>query len=315
MRTLWAILLAAAVLTAAPSSPQPSHEAFWSVPLWLEPADAALTASDLAASVNNQPAKIVKLLRPESDLVILMVLDLTGDLALVQPAKESLAAQLDKLPSNTWVGLLNAQGDLAVLADPTGDHTSVATLIRDLPISGKAGLLDTLEPVATLADHLLHKSDVRVAVLYITDSDVTNYREDLTNPVINSSDPHDLSRRFPDALIRERASRLERQLSHTSAPVFILHLQYRPSGLNQSYQNVLGTLAESTAGFAVFCRSVGNIPDETATMFSYIRASNFVKVALPAKSAATLQLKLEWKNDAKPEPHLAYRARLLVKQR
>ncbi len=164
MRTLWAILLAAAVLTAAPSSPQPSPEAFWSVPLWLEPADATLTASDLAASVNNQPAKIVKLLRPESDLVILMVLDLTGDLALVQPAKESLAAQLDKLPSNTWVGLLNAQGDLAVLADPTGDHTSVATLIRDLPISGKAGLLDTLEPVATLADHLLHKSDVRVAV-------------------------------------------------------------------------------------------------------------------------------------------------------
>jgi hypothetical protein len=313
MRSFWASLLTAGLLAAAPSTPAPSHEAFWSVPLWLDPANATLTATDLSASVNNQPSKIVKLLNPDSDLVILMVLDLTGDLALIQPAKESLTAELAKLPANTWVGLLNAQGALSVLADPTGDRTSVSTLIRDFPISGKAGLLDTLEPVATLADRLLHRSDVRVAVLYITDSDVTNYREDLTNPVINLSDPHDLSRRFPDALIRERASRLERQLDHTSAPVFIL--QYRPSGLNQSYQNVLGTLAESTAGFAVFCRSVGNIPNETANMLSYIRASYFVRLALPQKSAPALQLKLEWKNEAKPEPHLAYRARLLVKQR
>lgn len=315
MRSFWAAFLIAGLLAAAPSSPPPSHESFWPVPLWIEPADNSLVSSDLAASINNQPAKIVKLLKQDSDLVILMVLDLTGDLALVQPAKESLAAELDKLPPNTWVGLLNAQGSLSVLADPTGDRRSVAALIRDFPISGNAGLLDTLEPVATLADHILHKSDVRVAVLYITDSDVTNYREDLTNPVINSSDPHDLSRRFPDALIRERASRLERQLGHMSAPVFILHLQYRPNGLNQSYQNVLGTLAQSTAGFAAFCRSAGNIPDETASMLSYIRTSNFIKVALPAKSASALQLKLEWKNDAKPEPHLAYRAHLLVKQR
>ena len=40
----------------------------------------------------------------------LMVLDLTGDLAFVQPAKESLIAELNKLPSNTWVGLLRRKG-------------------------------------------------------------------------------------------------------------------------------------------------------------------------------------------------------------
>jgi len=152
-------------------------------------------------------------------------------------------------------------------------------------------------------------------VLYITDSDVTNYREDLTNPVINSSDPHDLSRRFPDALIRERGSRLEHRLAHGGAPIFILHLQYRPSGLNQSYQSVLGTLAETTAGFAAFCRSSGNIPDEIASMISYIRSSYFLKLALPPKPASVLQLRVGWKNDDKSERHLAYRARLLVKQR
>jgi hypothetical protein len=156
---------------------------------------------------------------------------------------------------------------------------------------------------------------VRVAVLYITDSDVTNYREDLTNPVINSSDPHDLSRRFPDALIRERTARLERQLAHSSAPLFILHLQYRPSGLNQSYQSALNTLAQSTAGFAAFCRSTGSIPQEIATMVSYIRSSYFLKLAPPQRPSPTLQLRVEWNHEDTPQPRLAYRARILVKQR
>ena len=202
MRIFLVVLLACSTLTAAPTTTPPIHESFWSVPLWVEPADPNLVPTDLAAFINDQPAMIAKLLNPDSDLVILVVLDLTGDLALIQPGKESLIAELNKLPDNAWVGLLNAQGGLSVLADPTGDRASIAALIQTFPISGKAGLLDTLDPVATLADHLLHKADVRVAVLYITDSDVTNYREDLTNPVINSSDPHDLSRRFPDALIR-----------------------------------------------------------------------------------------------------------------
>ncbi len=315
MRSLLAFFLACLALPAAPTNTSQAHDSFWSVPLWIEPADPTLAPTDLAAFINDQPAKIAKLLNPNSDLVILMVLDLTGDLALVQPGKESLIAELNKLPDNAWVGLLSAQGGLSVLADPTGDRASIAALIQSLPISGKAGLLDTLDPVATLADHLLQKAEVRVAVLYITDSDVTNYREDLTNPVINSSDPHDLSRRFPDALIRERASRLEHRLAHDGAPIFILHLQYRPSGLNQSYQSVLGTLAESTAGFAAFCRSSGNIPDEIAAMISYIRSSYFLKLTLPLKPASALQLRFEWKNEDKAEPHLAYRARLLVKQR
>ena len=43
----------------------------------------------------------------------------------------------------------------------------------------------------------MRKSPVRVSVLYITDGSIYSYREDYTNPVINESDPHDLSRRFP----------------------------------------------------------------------------------------------------------------------
>ena len=317
MRSVAMTILAAwPLLAASPTKAPPVHQsAYWWVPLWVDPADPNVAATNLSAFINNQPVPIAKLLRPDSDLMILMVLDLTGDLALVQPAKESLVAELAKLPPNVWVGLLHAQGGLTVLADPTGDHAAVSTFIQSLPISGKSGLWDTVEQVETLADDLLHKADVRVAVLYITDSDVTNYSEDLTNPVINSSDPHDLSRKFPDSLIRERASRLERQLSHTSAPLFVLHLQYRPSGLNQSYQSALGSLAEGTAGFAAFCRSSGGIPQEIANMFSYIRSSYFLKLGLRPRSSPALQLRLEWKNEDQPEPHLAYRARILIKQR
>jgi len=314
MRQTLLLLFVSVALGAGPPN-QTSPSSYWSVPLWIDPAGSAVTAADLAASINNQPTVIDKVLQPDSDLIILIVLDLAGDLALVEPAKESLAAELDKLPPNVWIALLHAQEGLSVLADPTADRASVSQLIQSLPISGKAGLFDTLEPAAALADNMLRKADVRVAVLYITDSDVTNYREDLTNPVINSSDPHDLSRRFPDSLIRERAARLERQLAHAGAPVFIVHLQYRASGLNQSYQSALGSLAETTAGFASFCRSTAAIPQEIANMIAYIRSSHFLKLAMPPRPASVMQLRLEWKPEAKSQPHLAYRARLLVKQR
>ncbi len=315
MRSVLVVLVAALSVSAGAPPKSMTIQSYWSVPLWLEPTGKNLSPGDLSAYVNNQPTPIAKLLAPDSDLVVLVVLDLTGDLALVQPAKESLIAEFEKLPPNVWIALLHAQGGLSVLADPTGDRARVSEIVQSLPISGKAGLLDTLEPVATLAEDLLHKADVRVAVLYVTDSDVTNYQEDLTNPVINSSDPHDLSRRFPDSLIRERAARLERQLSHTSAPLFILHLQYKGSGLNQSYQSALSSLAESTAGFATFCRSSGGIPPDMASMISYIRSAYFLKLAIPQRPASALQLRIEWKNQDSDQPRLAYRARLLVKQR
>jgi len=307
-------LLACFTFAATPpksSVPEPSII----IPLWVDPADIKIAPSDLHVFINNQPARILKLLNPDSDLIILTVLDLTGDLALVEPAKESLIAEFDKLPPNVWVALLHAQEGLAVLSDPTSDRTAVSQQIESLPISGKAGLLTTLDQALTLADGMLHKADVRVAVLYITDSDVTNYREDLTNPVINSSDPHDLSRRFPDSLIRERASRLERQLAHTTTPLFIVHLQDRSSGLNQSYQSALSSLADSTAGLAVFCRSNGAIPEEISKMLNFIQASYFVTLARLPRPAPSLQLRVEWSSDDKSGSHLNYRSRILVRQR
>ena len=66
-------------------------------------------------------------------------------------------------------------------------------------------MLGTVPSALGLADALLRKAPVRVSVLYLTDGGIYSYREDYTNPVINQSDPHDLSRRFRGACTVLRA--------------------------------------------------------------------------------------------------------------
>ena len=82
----------------------------------------------------------------------------------------------------------------------------------------------------------------------MTDSEVRNYREDFTNPVINSSDSRDLSRRFPEGLIRERISRVTTSLSRFQTPISIVHLRYSRDRLDEAYQNGLLQMAQLTGG-------------------------------------------------------------------
>ena len=306
-----ALLLCAALLSAR-SRPgaRPTHIR---IPVWVDPPPAQLAAKDFKASLSGKPAPVTGIETPSSDLVILLVLDLTGDIALADPARQALIAQVNALPANAWVGLLRAQDGLSVLADPTPNRKAITDAIQALPVSGKAGLLDTVNAIAGLADGIVRKSNVRVAILYVTDSDITNYREDFTNPVINSSDPHDLSRRFPEALIQEKISTLQTQISSSEAPLFIVHLQYRSSRLNQAYQNGLETLAEFTAGYGAFCRSQAEIPEAIGKAFTYMRSAWFLTIGLPEREHAAVQVRLELANHG--DVHLAYRARLSLKRK
>lgn len=290
-----------------------SHPTHVSIPVWIDPQPDSLNAGDIVATLNGQPAAISQVLGPSSDLVILVVLDVTGDISLVDPAKRALISQINGLPENAWVGLLRAQDGLSVVADPTPDRRAIADAIQALPTTGKAGLIDTLTSVAGIADGIERKSHVRVAVLYVTDSSIYNYREDFTNPVINSSDPHDLSRRFPEALIQEKVSSLETQISSYEAPVFVVHLRYRTDRMNQAYQNGLKTLSEFTAGYSLFCRSDAEIPDAIQKSFAYIRSSWFLSLRLPKRPPAAVQVRL--KLPEQKEAHVAYRAHLRLNSR
>ena len=122
-------------------------------------------------------------LGPNSDQVIVIVLDLTGDLSLIGAAKQALIAEISKLPQNAWVGLLRTQDGLHVLADP-GATRQMIEAIRSSLNTNEPDILETVHSALSLADDIMRKSPVRASVLYITDGSIYGYREDYTNPVI-----------------------------------------------------------------------------------------------------------------------------------
>jgi hypothetical protein len=229
--------------------------------------DPPLERTAFRATVDGQAARIENVRGPGDSLVVMLVLDLTGDAALVDAARKAASEQIAQLPESAWVAVLKAQDHLQVLEDPTPDREKAAAAVNNYPNAGKAGMLDTLEGATRLGDSLLARSLARVAVIYITDSNIYNYREDYTNPVINSSDSRDLSRRFPDQLVKEKIQKLADSLSGYETPVFFVHLDYRSDPINEAYQRGLLQLADATGGAGAFCRSPGEIPAAVARVF------------------------------------------------
>jgi hypothetical protein len=297
-------------LVAAPP-PKVLKVAVWADVATDAPNGVALSPKDIRATVATRESRVLDVKGPGDDLMPIAVLDLAGDLSLAEPAKEALATEIEKLPPRTAVAVMRAQDGAKVLADPGPDRAAAVSAVRDLPVSGKAGLLDTVETVTRLADSILAKSSVRVAVLYVTDSDPENYREDYTNPVINSSDTHDLSRKFPEALIQDKISKVAAVLAGRQAPLFVVHLRYRSDRLGEAYQNGLKQLAEVTGGSAIFCRSSEEIADAIHRALGLIASSYTVAVALPELRSGSFDLRL----DAGDKYNLTYRTRFALKEK
>jgi Mg-chelatase subunit ChlD len=267
--------------------------------------DPVLRAADFTASIEGLgSAPVVRIRTPKDGLLIMLVMDIVGDLAYAGPAKSALAATFQELPGRVHVTILRAQEGLRVALDPTADRDAIEEVLTALPVTGKAGLLDTVEMAAQLADSVAAKSNLRVAVLYVSDSSVRNYREDFTNPVINSSDSRDLSRRFPEGLIRERISRIGTSLGRFQTPVFIVHLKHSRERLDEAYQNGLLQLAKLTGGTATFCRSAAEIPTAIAETARTVARQYRVHVQLPSKASRSVSVSL-----TSGDRQLDYRAR------
>jgi len=279
-RFLLSIVLLASSALAQLQAPPPAEV---HLPVWA--AGERLSPDAITASINGRPAKITHLATPDDDLILLVVLDLTDDLAAVEQARRQLIRRIETFPPNFYVGVLGAQNGLRVLTEPTADREIVAAAMRFNTVGGRAGLLETIERAAQIGSSMIHASGVRVAVLYVTDSDIGNYRENFTNTTVNSSDNGDLSRRFPDVLVRERVSRTLRSLSATQAPVFISHLTYRSDQLNVAYQTGLISLATSTGGAASISRSVSEIPAGIDSLVDRIIGHYSLALAMPPDPA------------------------------
>ena len=274
-----------------------------------------LEPADFVVKLNGKDAPVLNAQKPRDSQMILLVLDLAGDIADAQAAKAALIAEIAKLPPATFVALIRAQDGPAVLVDPSADRDAIAQAIEAYPVTGKAGLLDSLTGIETLADSIAKASNVRTATLYITDSEVRNYREDFANPVINSSDPHDLSRRFPEALIQDKIDKLEKAMAARETPVFVVHLRYRTAPLNAAYQAGLKRLAETTSGGFTVCASPAEIPEAIAQALAAVSSQYMLTIGLPAKASSAIQVHVETRDSLEPPANLVYRQRLSLRQR
>lgn len=264
----------------------------FSIAAWVDKGECT-SAPTFDPTLNGKPAKVSKELSPRSDQVILLVFDLTGDISRIDEAKQAIIKEISRLPSNTWVGVLRSQDGLHVLTDPTPDRQKVTNIIQSLSSNGTPGLLETVRAALSLADAMILMSPVRVSVLYITDGSIYNYREDYTDPVINPSDTHDLSRRFQDVLVNEKISKLKSHIGSLEAPLFVVDLQYRENGLDVAYQNGLDSLAQSTGGETVVCRSMPEISQAISHIF--LRMTNVWRLVLviPPRAHRNLQVGLK----------------------
>jgi hypothetical protein len=263
------------------------------VTAWL--GDPPLENASIKAQAEGNDAKILAVRDPSTPLMLHVVCDLTGDLALVDPARTALKEQVKALPENAWVALLRAQDGLQVLADPGPDRDAALAKLDTMEITGRAGLLEVLQPIEALAERVMRRSPVRNAILFLTDSNIYNYREDYTNPVINPSDSRDLSRRFPEALIHEKTAKLAAALNSGDVPIFIQHVAFLRDRLNAAYQTGLQEIAEATGGSAAFSRATADIPNDIAQMIKRIASHWAVDLELPAgiPRIYTVQLAVE----------------------
>ena len=244
-------------------------------------------------SLDGVDSKILRVRGPDEDVVLLIVLDLTGDVAQIEAVRQSLNESLHALPPNAWAAVLRAQDGVKVLADPSNDREKTIAAIAESPTTGKAGFLEAVETVSRIADSMLAKSAARVATLYITDSSVSGYREDFTNPVINSSDSRDLSRVFGEGLIVEKVRKVEAAIAGSEAPLFFVHLEYRADQLNEAYQGGMLQLASRTGGAGVFCRSLADIPGAVKKTLATARSHWSVDVDLAKAKNRAVQVQVE----------------------
>ena len=110
--------------------------------------------------------------------------------------------------------------------------------------------------------------------------------------MINMSDTRDLSRRFPEALVREKTAKLASVLSELDAPVFVVHLAFLRDTLNEAYQTGLRQMAEATGGQAEFCRAVGDIGETVKAMLGRIRDSWAIDVEIPPGTPRSFSVQL-----------------------
>lgn len=289
------------------------------LPIWLgapsEGSETSLSLSDLKITAGKSPVTVSALKVPESPALLFVALDTVGDISNLNQARKTVIEELNALGSQFWTGLISAQEQMQVLQEPTADRSLLQQKIEELTQIGKAGLLESIQPIADLATGVLLNSGVRVAVICITDSDIGNYRADYLNPPVNASDSRDLSRRFAGRALQEKITRMAGLMARTQAPVFIVHIDPGLDPLNRSYHNGLKQLAEGTGGQCLLSKTSGDIPLNIHEAFQWAKSFYLAEFSLQREKSGYVRVQiapLVGEEGKAVAPRLIYPAKIFV---
>lgn len=242
-------------------------------PVWTEG-----TATGLEVTLDGRPAEVTSALAPDEHLILLLVMDTVKYPDRVDAARDALVSKLRELGKKYFVGVFTAQDGLAVQLDPVRGRNKLRDALQALDVRGMPGLLDVVEKASQIADRTLAAAPVRLAVLFVTDGAIGDYRGHYTIPVVNPSDQRDLSRRFRDQLILARIRHAVDALESAQAPLFFLHLARRFDDLNEVYQNGISEFARVTGGTALFAQGLQEIPTMVGRLLDEIASHTVLTI-------------------------------------
>ena len=214
----------------------------------------------------------------DEHLILLLVMDTVKHQSRADAAREALVRKLADLGSKYFAGVFTAQDGLAVQLDPVRGRRKLREKLASLDVRGVPGLLDVIEQASQIADRTLASAAVRLAVLFVTDGAIEDYRGDYTIPVVNPSDRSDLSRRFRSQLIQVRIRETVDALESAQAPLFFLHLARQYDDLNEVYQNGISEFARVTGGTALFAQGLQEVPTMVEQLLDEIASHTVVTV-------------------------------------
>ncbi len=271
---LFALIMSHAMNLAAKKVTNAS--ASFRLPIWIHtngnPLPRDLSANEFKINHGKLIIEPISLRGPRSPTMLFVALDAVGDVANITEARNAVIHEIHELGSQYWVGLISANEQITVIQEPTSSRDLFSEKLEQLSQIGKAGLLDTLLPVADLAASVLLKSDVRVAVIFITDSDIGNYKTDYLNAPVNASDSRDLSRRFAGRALQEKITRMSKAISKFQVPILVVHIAPGEDPLNRAYQNGLKQLAEIGGGKCLLSKSIGDIASTIHEAFEWAQS-------------------------------------------
>ena len=275
------VLAALALLVAPLAKPE-----VFKTPVWHDG-----PGENYEVTLNGYPVTVQSVQTRDEFLILLLVLDTVNHADRSDAAREAVLAKLSELGPKYYAGVLTAQDGLVVQQDPIRGRKKLKEKLDSLDVRGVPGLLDVVVQASRLADQTLQAANVRLAVLFLTDGEIENYRGDYTIPVVNPSDRRDLSRRFRSELILERIRSIVDSLESAQAPLFFLHLARQYDDLNEVYQNGISEFAQVTGGRALFARGVQEIPAMVGQLLDEIAAHSVLRFEADCEGVRRLQIR------------------------